>query len=53
MKENIAKIKSKEFAGVYKYLSENKKEFTLSKQILRSGTSIGANIFHRQKRIFS
>lgn len=28
----------------YKHLSENKKEFVLSKQILRSGTSIGANI---------
>jgi four helix bundle protein len=27
----------------YQYLAENKKEYTLSKQFLRSGTSIGAN----------
>ena len=29
---------------VYKYLSEQKREQVLSKQLLRSGTSIGANI---------
>lgn len=29
---------------LYKYLIENKKEWTLSRQVLRSGTSIGANI---------
>ena len=29
---------------IYKYLIENKKEFVLSKQFLRSGTSIGALI---------
>ena len=29
---------------LYQYLRENKKEFVLSKQLLRSGTSIGANI---------
>ena len=28
----------------YKYLAEEKKEYVLSKQLLRSGTSIGANI---------
>ncbi|MCL1920618.1 MAG: four helix bundle protein [Kiritimatiellaeota bacterium] len=28
---------------LYKYLTEKKKEFVLSKQLLRSGTSIGAN----------
>ena len=28
----------------YKHLSETKKEWVLSKQLLRSGTSIGANI---------
>ncbi|WP_373481266.1 four helix bundle protein [Geminocystis sp.] len=28
----------------YRYLIEEKKEFILSKQLLRSGTSIGANI---------
>ncbi|MBL0024069.1 MAG: four helix bundle protein [Saprospiraceae bacterium] len=29
---------------LYKYLCETKNEFVLSKQLLRSGTSIGANI---------
>lgn len=32
----------------YRYLSEEKKEYVLSKQILRSGTSIGANIAEAQ-----
>ncbi len=30
--------------NLYKFLTEKKKEFILSKQLLRSGTSIGANI---------
>jgi len=30
--------------NLYKYLSNEKKEYILSKQLLRSGTSIGANI---------
>ncbi len=46
--EKTAKYKSKRFAvrivNLYKYLCEDKKEFVLSKQLLRSGTSIGANI---------
>jgi four helix bundle protein len=29
---------------LYKYLSNDKKEYILSKQLLRSGTSIGANV---------
>lgn len=33
---------------LYQYLVENKKEFVLSKQLLRSGTSIGANIREAQ-----
>ncbi len=45
---NIIQEKSFSFAvrivNLYKYLCEEKKEFVLSKQILRSGTSIGANI---------
>ncbi len=48
MKENIIQEKSKAFAvrivKFYKYLCDEKKEYVLSKQILRSGTSIGANI---------
>jgi len=47
-KYNILQEKSFAFAikvvYIYKYLSEEKREFVLSKQILRSGTSIGANI---------
>jgi len=47
MKENIVKIKSKKFAiqiiGLYKELID-RKETVLSKQLLRSATSIGANI---------
>ncbi|REG94126.1 four helix bundle protein [Flavobacterium aquicola] len=48
MKDNIVKDKSFDFAirivKLYQYLSSNKKEFILSKQLLRSGTSIGAMI---------
>lgn len=48
MKKSILKEKSKTFAlrviRLYKYLCEEKKEHILSKQMLRSGTSIGANI---------
>jgi four helix bundle protein len=29
---------------VYQYLCEHKKEYVLSKQLLRCGTSIGANL---------
>ncbi len=47
MKENILLEKSFAFAvrivKAYKYLAEEKKEFVLSKQFLRSETSIGAN----------
>lgn len=46
MKENIVKEKSYVFAikivNLYKYLSVEKNEFVLSKQLLRSGTAIGA-----------
>ncbi|MBK6936910.1 MAG: four helix bundle protein [Chitinophagaceae bacterium] len=47
-KKNILRDKSFSFAvriyNLYKYLVETKKEFVLSKQLLRSGTSIGSNI---------
>lgn len=47
-KDNIVQIKSYEFAilivETYKYLCDSKKEYVLSKQLLRAGTSIGANI---------
>ena len=48
MKENIIQKKSYAFAlniiNLYKVLTTEKKEFVLSKQLLRSGTSIGANV---------
>ena len=48
MKENIVQNKSFDFAvrivNLYKHLSQEKREFVLSKQLLRSGTSIGANV---------
>jgi len=48
MKDNLLKTKSYKFAlrmvKLFQYLCNEKKEFVLSKQILRSGTSIGANI---------
>ena len=47
MSNNVIE-KSKDFAirivNLYKYLNDDKKEYVLSKQVLRSGTSIGANI---------
>jgi four helix bundle protein len=48
MKENVIKDKSFAFAlrivKLYKFLCENKKEYVLSKQLLRSGTAVGALI---------
>lgn len=47
-KAGILRSKSLQFAvrivNLAKYLREEKKEYTLSKQILKSGTSIGANL---------
>ena len=46
--ENTLVTKSKAFAlrviKLYKYLCGKKREFVMSKQIMRSGTSIGANV---------
>ncbi len=48
MKENIILNKSIKFSiriiNLYKHLCEQKKEFVLSKQLLRSGTAVGALI---------
>ena len=50
--DNIVEEKSFRFAvrivKLNKYLRENQKEHILSKQLLRSGTSIGANIAEAQ-----
>ena len=58
MKENVTSEKAYAFAlriiKLYKYMAVNYKEFVLSKQVLRSGTSIGANIeesVHAQSKI--
>lgn len=48
MNGNVIKEKSFRFAVrvvmLYKYLKSEKKEYILSKQLMRSGTSIGANV---------
>ena len=46
--DNVIETKSFNFAvriiNLYKYLTDRKNEYVLSKQLLRSGTSIGANV---------
>lgn len=46
MRENIIKLKSFAFAvrvvKLYKFITTDRKEFVLSKQLLRSGTAVGA-----------
>ena len=53
MKENTVLEKSFGFSvrivNLYKYMTEEKKEYILSKQLLRCGTSIGANATEAQK----
>ena len=53
MKENVIAKKSFAFSvrtvNLYRYLSEQKKEYVISKQIYKSGTSIGANIAEAQR----
>ena len=53
MNKNAIKDKSKQFAldiiNLYQVLTEEKKEFVLSKQLMRSGTSIGANVREAQR----
>lgn len=48
VKDNAVKDKSFQFAlkivTLYKYLTTQKNEYVLSKQLLRSGTSVGANV---------
>jgi len=48
MKDNILKTKGFAFAvrivRIYQFLVDTKKEFVLSKQLLRSGTSVGAMV---------
>lgn len=48
LKDNLIVDKTKQFAirivNLYKFLCDEKNEYVLSKQLLRSGTSIGANV---------
>ena len=52
MKDNVIVDKTRAFSKrivfLGKYLVEEKKEYVLSKQIIKSGTSIGANVFEAQ-----
>ena len=48
IENNIYEIASNfaiRIVNLYKYLTEEKKEYIMSKQLFRSGTSIGANTF--------
>ena len=49
----MIEVKSFDYAvrivNLYRYLTEEKKEFVLSKQLLKSGTSIGANIAEAER----
>ena len=53
MEPNIIETKSFDFAirivNLYKYLVTRKKEYVMAKQLLRCGTSIGANVAEAQK----
>ena len=55
MKDNIILQKSYDFSlriiELYKFLCESEKEYALSKQLLRAGTSIGANVNEAQAGI--
>jgi len=51
--ENAIESKSFDFAirivNLYKHLTSDKNEYVMSKQLLKSGTSIGANVSEGQK----
>ena len=53
MRENVIVKKSFAFSvrivNLNKYLSQEKKEYVISRQIYKSGTSIGANVAEAQK----
>ncbi len=58
MKESVLSTKSYAFAlrviKLYQYMVDERREFVLSKQLLRAGTSIGANIeesVHAQSKV--
>ena len=51
--KNAIEAKSFDFAvrivKLYQYITNEKKEFVLSKQLLRSGTSVGANVAEAER----
>ena len=51
--DNIVLIKSfalsVRIVNLYKYLTKNKNEYIMSKQLLRCGTSVGANVTEAQR----
>ena len=53
MNDNVSVEKSFDFAvrivNLHKYLTQEQKEYVMSKQLLRCGTSIGANISEAQR----
>lgn len=53
MSENIIENKSFQFAvrivKLYKHLTNDKKEYVMSKQLLKCGTSIGANVAEAER----
>lgn len=55
VRENVIKNKSFEFAKrivkLYNFLCEDKKEYIMSKQLMRSGTSVGANVFEAERAV--
>jgi len=55
LKENIIKEKSFGFAvrivKLYSYLHKSKKEYIMSKQLMRAGTSIGANVHEADRAV--
>lgn len=52
VKKNVVQEKSYQFAirivNLYRFLISNQKEYVLPKQLLRSGTSVGAQIFEAE-----
>ena len=53
MVENVIENKSFQFAvrmvNLYKHLTNDKKEYVMSKQLLKCGTSIGANVAEAER----
>lgn len=55
MKENVIKDMSFKFAvrivKLYKFLCDEKKEYIMSKQLMKAGTSIGANVYEADRAV--